>query len=116
MRLLLRSRNSRRSVIAVISTMVVLVAGDSRAGNHGPPVAASGTLLKLAEAQFAGLTPAEVSLLAHSDLQSLEVADFATGGTSADPSDASNDPTGADKWPHNRSVRAGLLRWMCVDP
>ena len=116
MRLLLRSRNNRRSIIAVISTMAVLVVGDSMAGSHGPPIAASRPLLKLAEAQFAGLTRAEVSLLAHSDLQSLEVDDFAAGGTSADPSDSSNDPTGADKWPRDRSVRAELIRWMCVDP
>ena len=113
---MLRSRNSRCSIVAVISTMAILVVGDSMAGSHGPPVAAGRPLLKLAEAQFAGLTRAEVSLLAHSDLQSLEVDDFAAGGTSADPSDSSNDPTGADKWPRDRSVRAGLIRWMCVDP
>jgi hypothetical protein len=116
MGLILPSRNIRRSIMAVISAIAILVVGDCAAKSQGPPVAASRPLLKLAEAQFQDLTRAEISLLVHSDLQSLEVDDFAAGGTSAVPSDSSNDPTGADKWPRDRSVRAELIRWMCVDP
>jgi hypothetical protein len=103
------------AVLAVI-TISPVVNPECLAGTQIAPISSSVTLLTMAMAVFPGLTHAEIALLTHADLQSRATADFASGGTSADPADRSNDPSSADEWPHERSVRAELIRWMCVDP
>lgn len=61
MALSLRSGNICRSIIAVIATMALSGIGDCIADNHIAPAPATRPLLKLAEAQFAGLTRARKS-------------------------------------------------------
>lgn len=75
-----------------------------------------GALIRLAETQFPGLTPAEEALLLHEDIGNTSRAAFAVAGTSPDPEDPSNDPGHANKWGAERNVRASLIRWLCVDP
>jgi hypothetical protein len=45
------------------------------------------------------------------------VVQAAPGGTEADCRDlgGGSDPEKADTWPAPRNVRAGLIRWLCVD-
>jgi hypothetical protein len=74
------------------------------------------TLIALAAAKFPNLTQAERALLEFADIDNLDRGEWASGGTSADPLDASNDPKDADTWPHDRDLRASLIRWMCVAP
>ena len=78
--------------------------------------AASGRLVAMAAAEFSNLTEAERALLVFVDLKNRAQGDFAHGGTSANPSDPTNDPAHADKWGHEREIRADLIRWLCVDP
>jgi hypothetical protein len=77
---------------------------------------ASGRLVAMAAAEFPNLTEAERALLVFVDLKNRAQGDFAHGGTSANPSDPTNDPAHADKWGHEREIRADLIRWLCVDP
>jgi hypothetical protein len=96
-------------------TLLLGIAAQARSAEqatHAPDV----PLVKLALAKFHVLTPAERALLEFADISNLDRGQWATAGTSADPLDPSNDPGDADKWPHDRDVRAALLRWMCVDP
>jgi hypothetical protein len=78
--------------------------------------AASGRLVAMAAAEFSNLTEAERALLVFVDLKNRAQGDFAHGGPGANPSDPTNDPAHADKWGHEREIRADLIRWLCVDP
>jgi len=67
-------------------------------------------LLKLAEARFPDLTEAERRLL-----HAVQVAMPARGGENLKDDDPNNDPSKAEKWGPERSIRTYLLRWLCVD-
>ncbi len=73
-------------------------------------------LVRLAASAFPNLTHAEHALLEFEDLKKRARGDFAAAGPSAVPNDPSNDPSHADRWDHDREVRAELIRWLCVDP
>jgi len=72
-------------------------------------------LVKLALARFPNLTRAERTLLERADIDNIDRGAFAVCGSSADPADPSNDPKDAAKWPHDRDVRASLIRWLAVN-
>jgi len=75
-----------------------------------------GTLVGLGVREFPDLTRAEQALLGYADVRNRAPGDFAIAGTSSIATDPSNDPTHADKWDHQRDVRAELIRWLAVDP
>jgi hypothetical protein len=69
--------------------------------------AAGQKLVALATEEFPDLTGAEKKLLCH-----------AATGDPADyrgPTDAENDPNHAETWGELRTIRAKVIRWMCVD-
>jgi hypothetical protein len=65
-------------------------------------------LLTRAAEQFPDLTDAEKKLL-HA-ITVGEVADYSS------PNDAENDPQQAHTWDASRTIRAKVIRWLCVDP
>ena len=67
-------------------------------------------LKTLAHARFGDLTEAEVKLL-----RAAPKGEWAWCAPSRDNSDPENDPSKADNWGHDREIRAGLIRWLCVD-
>jgi hypothetical protein len=73
-------------------------------------------LIRLAASRFPSLTHAERALLENADVKNVARTDFAAAGPSSVPNDPSNDPTHADRWHHDREVRAELIKWLCVDP
>ena len=81
-----------------------------------PPQTDSTTLIRLAASEFPNLTHTERALLEFADVKKRARGDFATAGPSAVPNDPSNDPAHADRWDHDREVRAELIQWLCVDP
>ena len=78
-------------------------------------IAKSSRLIALAAAKFPDLTRAERAMLWFSDIENVGRGDFAFAGPSTNPDDPSNDPKDAQKWDHQRGIRAGLIRWMLVD-
>jgi hypothetical protein len=72
-------------------------------------------LVTLAAAKFSNLTRAERVLLEFADKDNLNHGDFAITGSSANPLDPGNDPAHGSEWSHDRDIRAGLIRWLCVD-
>lgn len=75
----------------------------------------SSRLVALAAAKFPNLTHAERAMLWFSDIENIGRGDTAFAGPSTKPDDPSNDPKGAEKWDHQREIRAALIRWMLVD-
>jgi sRNA-binding regulator protein Hfq len=67
-------------------------------------------LLQLAQARFAPLRDAERTLLAAAPL-----GETAWCGPSSKDFDPGNNPAKADGWGPERSIRAGLIRWLCID-
>ena len=82
---------------------------DARAGEDPP-------LVRLAAVIFPNLTHAERAMLEFAQAGNVNRGEFAQVGLSADPSDPSNDPKGADEWNKDREIRAQLIRWVCEDP
>jgi hypothetical protein len=72
-------------------------------------------LIRLAASKFPNLTKAERALLEFADVGNLNRGEWAAAGPNQNPLDASNDPKDANKWTHDRDIRAALIRWMCVD-
>jgi hypothetical protein len=72
-------------------------------------------LVRLAAVTFPNLTRAESTLLTYADKSNLTRGEFAIAGTSGAPLDPSNDPAHADEWPHDRDIRANLIRWLSID-
>ena len=72
-------------------------------------------LVKLAIAKFHTLTRAERALLEYADKSNIGRGEFAIAGASAAPLDPSNDPKNASAWPHDRDIRADLIRWLTTD-
>jgi hypothetical protein len=64
----------------------------------------------LAQARFPELTQAELKLL-----RAAPKGEAAFCGPSAKDDDPANDPAKAEEWRHERAIRAGLIRWLCVD-
>lgn len=81
-----------------------------------PPQSDSTPLIRLAASEFPNLSHTERALLEFADVKNRARGDFAAAGPSAVPNDPSNDPMHADRWGHDREVRAELIRWLCVDP
>lgn len=73
-------------------------------------------LVALAAGLFPNLTRAERTLLVHADVENVGRGEFAVAGVSANPGDRSIDPAHAESWDAQRNIRAGLIRWMSVDP
>lgn len=67
-------------------------------------------LLQLAQARFAPLRDAERKLLAAAPL-----GEMAWCGPSPKDFDPGNNPAKADGWGPERSIRAALIRWLCID-
>ncbi len=67
-------------------------------------------LLKMAEGKFAPLSNAEVKLL-----RAAPKGEVAVCGPNIDEDDPANDPSKADQWGPERTIRAEMLRWLCVD-
>jgi hypothetical protein len=67
-------------------------------------------LLKLAEAHFQPLRDAERKLLS-----AAPVGEMAWCGPSQKDFDPSNNALKADSWGPERSIRANLIRWLCID-
>jgi sRNA-binding regulator protein Hfq len=75
-----------------------------------PPPSQADELLRLAEARFPDLSAPEKKLLG-----AAAQGDWAQYGPNYDPEDPSNDPSKADAWGSDRSLRAAVVRWLCVD-
>lgn len=69
---------------------------------------AQDVLLGLAAKQFTDLNDAEKDKLIPA-VTSGKTADC------SDPTGAENDPTSADNWGESRTIRAKVIRWLCVD-
>ncbi len=67
-------------------------------------------LVSLAQAEFSGLSEAELRLL-----RAAANGGQAVCGPSNNFNDASNDPAKSDGWGVEREIRAELLRWLCLD-
>jgi len=64
-----------------------------------------------AQAGFTQLTDAE-----HRFLQAVRTLKYAVCGPNFNPDDKANDPRSDEQWPQERSIRADLIRWVCVNP
>jgi hypothetical protein len=98
---------------ATLVTLLAICSGRSLAVSLSRETPA---LIELAAARFPNLTQAERAMLEYADRSNLVRGQFAVAGTSNNPDDPSNDPGSADKWPHDRDIRAGLIRWLFVEP
>ena len=67
-------------------------------------------LLRLADLHFGALREAEQKLL-----MAAPRGEVAWCGPSQKDFDAANDPGKGDSWGPERGIRAGLLRWLCID-
>lgn len=67
-------------------------------------------LEQLAVARFGPLSSAEINLVRASPK-----GETAYCGPSEEDNDPDNDPVGSDAWGEERWIRAGLVRWLCVD-
>jgi hypothetical protein len=97
-----------------VSAFLLCIASVARTADEAT-LATESPLVKLALAKFHSLTRAERALLEFADKSNIGRANFAMAGTSAAPLDPSNDPKNAAAWPHDRDIRAQLIRWMAVD-
>src|SRR5690348_4349131 len=71
-------------------------------------------LLNLLPAQFQPLSEAEKKLLVSAP--AAPPNNRAVCGPNGDDNDPANHPSKADaKWGRERVIRAGLIRWLCVD-
>ncbi len=82
----------------------------------GTTSASDSPLTKLAASRFPNLTHAERTMVEFAETGDVDRGEFAVAGASANPDDSSNDPRQADKWSHERDIRASLLMWLCDDP
>jgi len=105
----------RSLILAVVSAFLLCIASVTRSADDAR-LAPEPPLVTLALAKFRTLTRAERAVLEFADVGKLERGEFAVAGNSANPADPSNDPAHADKWDVQRNIRAGLIRWMSVDP
>jgi hypothetical protein len=68
-------------------------------------------LERLARARFPDLTAAEIKLV-----RAAPAGEFAVCGPNMNWDDPANDPSKADTdWKEDRTIRAELIRWICVD-
>ncbi|MGB9513085.1 MAG: hypothetical protein WBU20_15475, partial [Candidatus Acidiferrum sp.] len=67
-------------------------------------------LIRLAELRFPALREAERKLL-----RAAPLGEVAWCGTSPKDFDPGNDPAKANAWGSERSIRAALIRWLCID-
>jgi hypothetical protein len=75
------------------------------------PIAEASQLPTLAdEAGFKDLSDAERKLL-----EALPLGEFAICSPNENDDDPENDPSKGDHWPESRRIRAGLIRWLCVN-
>jgi len=99
-------------IIFIINVIAFAVCGSSLAQ---PDIPKSSRLIALAAAKFPDLTHAERAMLWFSDIENVGRGDIAFAGPSTKRDDPSNDPKNAEKWDHQREIRATLIRWMLVD-
>ena len=100
-------------LLLAAATLLLAVVGGSPARANARE---GGGLVALAARQFTNLTHAERAMLDYADVANTDRGEFALAGPSAIVLDPSNDPARADKWDHQRDIRAQLIRWLCVDP
>jgi hypothetical protein len=67
-------------------------------------------LIRLAETRFQPLREAELKLL-----RAAPLGEVAWCGSSQKDFDPANDPAKANAWSNDRSIRAALIRWLCID-
>ena len=67
-------------------------------------------LMRLAQARFPDLREAEMRIL-----RAAPAGEEAWCGPSQKDFDPLNDPAKASTWGSERSIRAGLIRWLCID-
>ena len=70
----------------------------------------SDELIRLAETRFPNLREAEVKLL-----RAAPAGEVAGCGPNQRDFDPANDPSKANTWGAERSIRAALIRWLCID-
>jgi hypothetical protein len=75
-----------------------------------PRIGDAESLLSLAEARFHPLREAERKLLVAAPM-----GETAWCGPSPKDFDPANDPAKANSWGAERCIRAGLIRWLCID-
>lgn len=75
-----------------------------------PSIARPDDLLELAQAKFAPLREAEEKLL-----RAAPQGEVASCGPNRKDFDPANDARRANNWGAERSIRAALIRWLCVD-
>ena len=111
-----RAASSRAIVfIFIINAIALALSGAWGSSLAQQDIPKSSRLTSLAAVKFPNLTHAERAMLWFSDIENIGRGDAAFAGPSANPDDPSNDPKGADKWDHQREIRATLIRWMLVD-
>jgi hypothetical protein len=69
-----------------------------------------GELVRLAETRFAPLREAELKLL-----RAVPFGEVAGCGSNQKDFEPGNDPAKASAWSNDRSIRAALIRWLCID-
>lgn len=106
----------RTPAVVCAVTLVALLAIYSGRSFAVSPSHETPALVELAAVRFPNLTRAERAMLEYADRSNLVRGQFAVAGTSNNQDDPSNDPGNADKWPHDRDIRAGLIRWLFVEP
>jgi hypothetical protein len=99
----------------IINAIAFALFGASSSSLAQQDIPRSTRLTSLAAAKFPDLTHAERAMLWFSDIENVGRGDIAFAGPSTNPDDPSNDPKNAEKWDHQREIRATLIRWMLVD-
>jgi hypothetical protein len=105
-RLEVKLRSSTLLTVGLWLIVLAFLCPSARALAKVPP-----DLDKLVLAKFGPLRPAEVRLL-----RKVKVGQVAWGGMNTDYSSPENDPANAAlyNWPSERSIRAELIRWLCI--
>ena len=99
----------------IINAIAFALFGASSSSLAQQDIPTSSRLTSLAAAKFPDLTHAERAMLWFSDIENVGRGDIAFAGPSTNRQDSSNDPKDAEKWDHQREIRATLIRWMLVD-
>lgn len=95
-----------------IATVIVCTSAIAAGAQSGAEIAGDAALLvKLAQAQFGHLSPAETKLL-----RTAPTGYTTWYGPSKDPKAPSNDPAKAANWGSERVIRAEVFRWLAIDP
>src|SRR5690242_19741495 len=85
-------------------------ASNPQASGENPQVAAANELERSARASFGELTQAEIGLVRNAPYRKLEWS-----SPSSDPDNPINDPSKAEGWGKERTIRAEIISWLLTD-